>query len=145
MDTAEKVAKITALTEQLGAVTADEIAQRIRESEVGKGVQGTASKCPLALLYTKAVGFEVWVTAARWSIPVYGSSLWFTGETVRAWEAEGEMPHSCATFINSIDAGYEPYSDLVEHMLYYEDEEEEEDDDYIGWVDEPFLMPDGYE
>jgi hypothetical protein len=143
MDTEEKVAKVVALTEQLGAVTADEIAQRIRESEVGKGEQGSAKGCPLALLFTKVVGFEVWVTAARWSIPVYGSDPFLSEEIVMAWEAEGEMPNSCVTFINSIDAGYGPYADLVEHMDYEGDDED--DDEPIGWVDEPFRMPDGYE
>jgi hypothetical protein len=113
MDTEEKVAKITALTEQLGAVSADEIAQRIRESGVEKGEQGTASRCPLALLFAKVLGFEVWLTAARWSIPYYGFN-----DCVEGWEEEGVMPESCAMFIDSIDNGYKGYSDLVEEMDY---------------------------
>jgi len=138
MDTAEKIAKITALTEQLGAVSADEIAQRIRESEVGKGEQGSAKECPLALLFTKVVGFEVWVTAARWSIPFYTASHF-----LEDWEAEGPMPNSCATFIDRIDDGYREYSDLVVSMDYAGQDSDDEDDP-IGWVDEPFLMPDDY-
>jgi len=139
MDTAEKIAKITALTEQLGAVSADEIAQRIRESEVGKGEQGTAAKCPLALLFAKVVEFEVWVTAARWSIPLPSQD---PNGIIQGWEAEGPMPNSCATFIDRIDDGYREYSDLVETMDYAGDDLDDEEFTDLIIVDEPFLMPD---
>lgn len=131
-DTAEKVAKITALTAQLGAVTADEIAQRIRESEVEKGERGTAARCPLALLFAKVLGFEVWVTSTRWSIPSYGPDG-FVGD----WEAKGDMPDSCVTFIDSIDAGFAGYADLVEDF-----DDDLDDIEFTDFVQAPDDMDD---
>ena len=129
MDTMEKVAAVTALINELGALTADEIAERIRTAKV-QGDSANADSCPLAVFITKELEFEVWVTSAGWKIPEYDDTVTMPGH-VMGWEAKGPMTHSVSMFIDRIDEHYPPYEDLI--IGGYKD-----DEDFDGLDDEEF-------
>jgi hypothetical protein len=128
MNTTEKVAAVIALVKELGAITADEIAERIRTAKV-QGDSANADSCPLAVFITKELGFEVWVNSQTWRIAEYGSGP--LAEHVIGWEAKGPMTDSVSMFVERIDEEYPPYEDLI--IGGYKD-----DEDFDGLDDEEF-------
>jgi hypothetical protein len=141
-ETAVKAGRVIALVNQLSALDADGIAERIRKAEV-KGQQWTASHCPMAKLLSQELGFEVWVTSTDWRLPGFEDGM------ISDWQAVGDMPESCTAFVERIDDGYQPYADLIEGEYVdgdFEDEgsgfDEEQFTDYLeSPSDDGFFFP----
>lgn len=106
-ETVTRYAKARTLLQELGELTADQIHDRVKAAGI-VGELGNSTRCPLALLVARELGFELSIASSTWRLQGTGES--------------GSLPVSCRLFVSAVDDG--GYSDIATQHV------DDDDDDY---------------
>jgi hypothetical protein len=95
--------KATALFAELGKLTPLAIGERVRDAGI-VGERGNTTKCPLALLVKKELGFTVSIGGSYWSL---------VGEL----HDTHTLPRSCVAFIDAVDNRDPAFVDIATEFI----------------------------